>query len=63
MEAVFWILAFIVLYTYFGYPILLKVLSLNKKQSKYKNENVVKVTLIIAAHNEEEVIGEKIENR
>jgi len=62
MEAVFWILAFIVLYTYFGYPILLKVLSLNKKQSKYKNENVVKVTLIIAAHNEEEVIGEKIEN-
>ena len=62
MEAVFWILAFIIVYTYFGYPIFLKVLSLNKKQSTYKNENALKVTLIIAAHNEEEVIREKIEN-
>ena len=62
MEAVFWILTFVILYIYFGYPLLLEVLSLNKKHNKQKSENALKATLIVAAHNEEEVIREKIEN-
>ena len=62
IEFLFWILIFIIIYIYLGYPLLLLVLSRRKRWSRHKREYSPAITLIIAAHNEEEVIKEKIEN-
>jgi cellulose synthase/poly-beta-1,6-N-acetylglucosamine synthase-like glycosyltransferase len=62
MEIAFWGLAGIVWYVYCGYLlVLLTLLKKGKKKQKQTSYSTA-VTLIIAAHNEEEVIGEKIEN-
>lgn len=62
MEKLFWFVLIIVMYIYAGYPSLLKVLSYRKKQCKETREYMPTVTIIIAAHNEEQVIEKKIEN-
>lgn len=45
-----------------GYPILIRTLSYGRRWSRPEREYFPTVTLIIAAHNEEQVIREKIEN-
>ncbi len=63
MEPLFWLLAFVILYVYLGYPFLLLVLSrLRPAPPVQKADITPTVSLIIAAYNEEKVIAQKIEN-
>src|SRR5882672_11526834 len=51
-----------VLYTYFGYPVLLWVLARVRCVQVLRGDMEPSVSLIIAAHNEERRIREKLEN-
>jgi cellulose synthase/poly-beta-1,6-N-acetylglucosamine synthase-like glycosyltransferase len=62
MEFVFWGSVFLVFHAYFGYPLSLGVLSLVKNKKVRKADFLPRVTLIIAACNEEKRIREKLEN-
>lgn len=68
METVFWILCFIVFYTYIGYGILLylmvrfKRLFGRKKTSAEQEIFEPTVTLVVPAYNEEDFILKKVEN-
>lgn len=64
-EIVFWILVFIILYTYLGYTALLWFLSLfktNRPLPPLTDKELPEVTLLIAIYNEREIICQKIEN-
>jgi len=67
METTFWILAFIVIYTYLGYGIILYILVKLKERfyppikTTFSNE-FPEITLLIAAFNEELVIRDKMIN-
>lgn len=64
MKILFWLGTFLVLYTMIGYPLLLIVLNKFLKPviiQINKNYNP-KVSIIIAAHNEESIIAKKLEN-
>lgn len=70
-EIIFFILLFIVFYTYLGYGILLWILvklkhllspAPNGKEKENNKEAFPPVTLFITAYNEEQVIDEKMEN-
>ena len=61
----FWFFVGTILYTYLGYPLLLTIL--NRRRSKpghlkSHQVDVPSVTLLVAAYNEQDVIGEKLEN-
>ncbi len=62
----FWILVFLVFYTYFGYGILIKfLLFFNRKREPgeiVEKAELPGLALIIAAYNEEAIIMEKLEN-
>jgi biofilm PGA synthesis N-glycosyltransferase PgaC len=62
--SIFWISVFVLIYTYLGYPVLIALLARLKPQKIRggKNSELPKVSLIVAAHNEEKVIREKITN-
>lgn len=63
IKIVFWIVALLIFYIYFGYPFLLGLISLlRKKQLKINNAYEPTASLIIAAFNEEISIKKKIEN-
>lgn len=63
LEAIFFILFFLILYVYFGYPLIIYLIGkLNWKTIKTDDQFRPHVTLIIAAYNEEHVIEEKIKN-
>jgi len=66
MEILFWVSAFFVLYPYAGYPLLLWLLGLARKKPPAPDAAEPRdwpaLTLLIAAYNEEAVIGEKLEN-
>ncbi|MBN2279910.1 MAG: glycosyltransferase family 2 protein [Candidatus Marinimicrobia bacterium] len=63
IELIFWIIIFIVVYSFVGYPIILFLLSFFKKKQDVKFVDFSpSVTLLISAFNEEAVIKEKIEN-
>ncbi|WP_335870575.1 glycosyltransferase family 2 protein [Bacillus sp. 2205SS5-2] len=63
IEIFFWLLITLSVYIYIGYPILLKVISLFIKKSVVdKSDFQPKVTLFIAAYNEEKVIAGKVQN-
>lgn len=68
MEILFWLSIFIVFYTYLGYGILLYVLVRLRRIFRGKRTvpsieaAMPSLTLIIAAYNEERLIGEKIRN-
>jgi len=62
MKIVFWLSLSFILYTYFGYPILVAVLAALKNKRVKKKLITPKVSLLIAAYNEESVIENKIEN-
>ena len=61
---IFWVSAIILGYTYLGYPVLVALLARLKPRrvSAQQISELPRVSLIIAAHNEERVIREKIEN-
>ncbi|HBI48181.1 MAG TPA: glycosyltransferase family 2 protein [Smithella sp.] len=66
MKVVYWFAFGVIFYAYIGYPIILYLLSnifYSKKKTEVKENNAWPyVSLLIAAYNEEKVIGAKIEN-
>ena len=63
IELLFWFPVALVLYVYFGYPLLMWTLSkLHPAQPVEKADITPTVSLIIPAYNEELVIAQKIEN-
>ncbi|MCR5002774.1 MAG: glycosyltransferase family 2 protein [Bacteroidales bacterium] len=66
-KIIFWVCAFLVFYTYFGYGIVLFLLVqikewIRKPHHIDKNFELPDVTLLIAAYNEEDVVIKKMEN-
>jgi len=64
MKLVFWAFIFLLVWEYFGYPLILFVLVSIKEK---KRKSIIggyspKISIIIAAHNEEKEIRERIEN-
>ncbi len=62
MKIAFWSSAFMVLYAYAGYPLVLVVLGLFIRRPVRKSSIEPYVTLVVPAHNEDRVIGAKIHN-
>lgn len=63
MLSIYYISFFLLLYIYFGYPLLLFIISLFKKNKNNISDNYLpSVSMIIAAYNEEKVIADKIKN-
>ena len=61
LEIVFWTAAGLLVYTHVGYPLLLRLLAPRERELPPPGE-LPSVSLIVAAHNEERVIGERIRN-
>src|SRR5687767_42962 len=61
-EAAFWCSVVLVVYAYLGYPCVLKAMTLFRDQRVKKAAIRPRVSFVIAAHNEEQRIAEKIEN-
>lgn len=62
-ETLFWSSLFILLYTFLGYPIVLKcIASLNSNKHHLKKKYTPSVSIILSVYNEENVIKEKIDN-
>jgi poly-beta-1,6-N-acetyl-D-glucosamine synthase len=61
---IFWVSAAILGYTYLGYPLLIALLARMKPHriNNSQDSKLPKVSLIVAAHNEEKVIDQKIQN-
>ena len=67
MYILFWTFFIIIIYSYFGYPLLIFLLSLiiklfSKKQHSTDNSFELEVTLLVAAYNEIDFIDKKITN-
>lgn len=63
LKVVFFLLIFLLFYIYFGYPILLFLISVFKKNDiKMSEDYFPNVSLVIAAYNEEKIIEERIKN-
>lgn len=62
VAVIWWILAALTAYTYAGYPLLLGALARMRPQPVTKADIRPTVSLIIAAHNEEVCIREKLDN-
>lgn len=62
MQPLFWISAALVVYVYFGYPALLWLLKSFAPHSSKKEQIEPSVALLVAAHNESDVIAAKIRN-
>ncbi len=62
IKLIFWLSLGLILYTYIGYPILVAILAALKNKRIKKKLITPKVSLLITAYNEEEVIMDKIEN-
>jgi cellulose synthase/poly-beta-1,6-N-acetylglucosamine synthase-like glycosyltransferase len=66
IKIIFWVLIFILLYSYLGYIFILFIIkqlkNLRKKNTHIQNNYEPEVSLIIAAYNEKEIIRQKIEN-
>ncbi len=59
----FWVSALLIAYTHLGYPLLLRLLTRFRSAPAYEQiDPLPKVSLIIAAHDEEDVIAAKVEN-
>lgn len=61
--ALYWIGVFIIFWAMIGYPVLIRVVGkCSKKQNKKDYGYVPDVTVMVVAHNEEAVIGQKLTN-
>lgn len=58
----FWVSICFIFYVYAGYPLLAALLAQLRQPLKVESNEQPAVTLIFAAHNEEKVIGKKLEN-
>lgn len=61
-KIIFWLSAALVLYTYIGYPLLLKIILAFYKKDRQARSYTPHVTLLISAYNEADVIEDKIRN-
>lgn len=61
-ESLFWFSVLLIVYAYFGYPILLRIIVIFKNKKVDKKEMFPSVSFIITAYNEEKKIQKKIEN-
>ena len=63
IEVVFWVAAVLLVYTHVGYPLLLAALAAFRRPTPVPPlERLPAVSLIVAAHDEEEVIAAKVAN-
>lgn len=62
MRIVFWISAALIVYTYAGFPLLLRVLARLRPKPVRKATYQPAVTVLLAVHNEERVLEEKLHN-
>lgn len=62
IAAIFWVSLGVCVYVYIGYPALLWALSRVRTRPVREGNVTPHVTFVVAAYNEERVIGEKIEN-
>ena len=63
LEIIIFFFVFLVFYVYFGYPLIILIIAMINKKNVQKDESYEpKVSLIIAAYNEESVIKEKLNN-
>lgn len=62
MKILFWVSAGALVYHYFGYPLLIGVLSKLRKTVAYSPSIYPTVTLLISVFNEEEVLPQRLEN-
>ncbi len=62
MEALFYIAAALVAYTYLGYPLVLSLLARLSPQAHQIGEALPNVSIVVAAHQEAEVIQQKLDN-
>lgn len=61
-EIIFWFLVFLILYSYFGYLLVLIILGIIFKKETKKGEITPSISLLISVYNEEKIIQKKIEN-
>ncbi len=61
-KIIFWSSVFLSIFTYFGYPLTLKLITIIRKKSSKRIPITPSITLIITAHNEGKHIRAKIEN-
>ncbi|MEM7116462.1 MAG: glycosyltransferase family 2 protein [Chloroflexota bacterium] len=59
---IFWVFITLIIYTYAGYPLLVAFFARTQPKPRFKTADLPKITLLISAYNEEEVIAKKIEN-
>jgi cellulose synthase/poly-beta-1,6-N-acetylglucosamine synthase-like glycosyltransferase len=62
MTFIFWLLIKLILYCYFGYPLIMAVLSWVLPRPIKKGECEPAVSIVLSIWNEEDVIKNKIEN-
>jgi len=63
MQIIFWTLVFLIVYSYFLYPVFLRAILFFKKAVRVTDENYTPmVTMIVSAYNEEYILEEKINN-
>ncbi|MBD3168588.1 MAG: glycosyltransferase [candidate division Zixibacteria bacterium] len=62
LELIYWLSFAVLLYTYFGYPVLMLIIGKRKPDYRRDETFLPKVSLLICAYNEKDVIREKLEN-
>jgi len=62
MEFLFWVMLLLIIYTYFGYPFLTAVLQKTSSRSIDKHNIFPSVSVVIAVHNGENTIEQRIQN-
>ena len=62
LKITFWFSLVMIFYAYFGYPLLLSLISLFRKKEVIRKEITPNVSFIITAYNEENKIKDKLEN-
>ncbi len=62
MKTIFWILLFLIIYCYFGYPLILSGMAQWRAKPVRKSAFEPTVSIVLSLHNEEDVIEGKIKN-
>ena len=62
LRALFWISAGALAWTHVGYPLAADVLARRRSRTIRKDDVTPSVTIVVAAHDEEDVIGRRVEN-
>lgn len=63
MALIFWVSMSLVLYIYIGYPLIIKLLTINKEKTKINEIDLPRVSILIAAYNEENDIEATLKNK